>query len=39
VDFALTRYQKLSDTWSVKFATAGQLASTTVLESQEFYLG
>jgi hemolysin activation/secretion protein len=39
LDFAFARYQKLSDTWSVKFATAGQLASTTLLESQEFYLG
>jgi hemolysin activation/secretion protein len=38
-DFALTRYQKLSDPWSIKVAIAGQLASTSLLESQEFYLG
>ena len=39
VDFSYARYQKLSDTWSLRIATAGQLASTTLLESQEFYLG
>jgi hemolysin activation/secretion protein len=39
VDFAYTRYQKLSDIWSLKISTAGQLASTTLLQSQEFYLG
>jgi hemolysin activation/secretion protein len=39
LDFAYTRYQKLSDPWSLKISTAGQLASATLLESQELYLG
>ena len=39
LDFSYTRYQKLSDTWSLKFSTVGQLASTALLESQQFYLG
>lgn len=34
-----TRYQKLSDIWSLKMSAAGQLASTPLLASQEFYLG
>lgn len=34
-----TRYQKLSDIWSLKMSMAGQLASTPLLASQEFYLG
>ena len=34
-----TRYQKLSDEWSLSFTGAGQLASTTLLASEEFYLG
>ncbi len=39
VDFAYTRYQKLTDAWSLKFATGGQFASATLLQSQEYYLG
>jgi hemolysin activation/secretion protein len=39
VDFSFTRYQRITDSWSLKFATAGQLASTTLLELQQFYLG
>jgi hemolysin activation/secretion protein len=38
-DFAFTRYQKLNDVWSIKLATAGQLTSSTLLQSQEYYLG
>jgi hemolysin activation/secretion protein len=38
-DFAFTRYQKLNDAWSIKLATAGQLTSSTLLQSQEYYLG
>jgi hemolysin activation/secretion protein len=34
-----TRYQKIDDIWSVKMSLAGQLASTALLASQEFYLG
>ena len=34
-----TRYQPLSDAWSVKLAFAGQLASNALLASEEFYLG
>ncbi len=34
-----TRYQPLSDLWSVKLAFAGQLVSTPLLASEEFYLG
>ena len=34
-----TRYQKLTDIWSIKMSMAGQLASTPLLASQEFYLG
>jgi hemolysin activation/secretion protein len=34
-----TRYQPLSDAWSVKLAFAGQLVSTPLLASEEFYLG
>jgi len=39
LEFAYTRYQKLTDIWSLKFAAAGQWASTAMLASQEFYLG
>ena len=35
----LTRYQTLSDAWSVKVATAGQIASGPLFTSQQFYLG
>jgi hemolysin activation/secretion protein len=38
-DFYFTRYQKLSDIWSLKFSASGQLASTVLLTSQQFYLG
>ncbi len=34
-----TRYQTLSDEWSVKISAASQLASTPLLLSQQFYLG
>jgi hemolysin activation/secretion protein len=35
----LTRYQTLSDAWSVKVSTAGQIASGPLFTSQQFYLG
>lgn len=34
-----TRYQPLSDVWSIKLSFAGQIASTALLASEEFYLG
>ena len=34
-----TRYQTLSDAWSVKIAGAGQMASGPLFLSQQFYLG
>lgn len=34
-----TRYQTLSDTWSLKIAGAGQAASGPLYLSQQFYLG
>jgi hemolysin activation/secretion protein len=39
MDFWFTRYQTLSDAWSVKMSGAGQIASGPVLTSQQFYLG
>ena len=39
LDFSFTRYQPLSDFWSLKFSASGQLASTVLLASQQFYLG
>jgi hemolysin activation/secretion protein len=39
VNLAFTRYQTLSDVWSVKLSGAGQLASGPLLTSQQFYLG
>jgi len=39
LEFSYTRYQKLSDIWSLKLSAAGQVASTAMLASQEFYLG
>jgi hemolysin activation/secretion protein len=39
LEFAVTRLQPLNDNWSARFATAGQIASTALLSSQEFYLG
>ena len=38
-NFWLTRYQTLSDSWSVKMAAAGQVASGPLYTSQQFYLG
>lgn len=34
-----TRYQTLSDAWSVKLSAAGQMASGPLFTSQQFYLG
>jgi len=34
-----TRYQSLSDAWSLKLAAAGQVASGPLYNSQQFYLG
>lgn len=34
-----TRYQTLSDAWSVKLAAAGQVASGPLYTSQQFFLG
>ena len=39
VNFWYTRYQALSDAWSVKLAGAGQWASGPLFLSQQFYLG
>ncbi len=39
LDVFYTRYQPLSDIWSLKLSFAGQLASTALLASEEFYLG
>jgi hemolysin activation/secretion protein len=39
VQFAFTRIQMLNEVWSVRFAAAGQWASTPLLASQEFFLG
>jgi hemolysin activation/secretion protein len=39
LDFWFTRYQTLSDAWSVKLAAAGQMASGPLFLSQQFYLG
>ena len=39
LNFVFARYQKLSDAWSLKISAAGQLASTALLASQQFYLG
>jgi hemolysin activation/secretion protein len=38
-DFSFTRYQRLTETWSLKLSAAGQWASRPLLASQEFYLG
>jgi len=37
--FWLTRYQTLSDAWSIRVSTAGQVASGPLFTSQQFYLG
>lgn len=34
-----SRYQKITDSWSINFSATGQLASTALLSSEEFYLG
>jgi hemolysin activation/secretion protein len=39
VNFWFTRYQTLSDAWSVKIASAGQWATGPLFTSQQFYLG
>jgi hemolysin activation/secretion protein len=39
MDLWFTRYQTLSDAWSVKVAAAGQIASGPLFTSQQFYLG
>jgi hemolysin activation/secretion protein len=39
IDFWFTRYQTLSDAWSVKLSGAGQIASGPLFTSQQFYLG
>jgi hemolysin activation/secretion protein len=38
-DFAFSRYQPLSDVWSVKISAIGQWASGPLLIAQQFYLG
>jgi hemolysin activation/secretion protein len=38
-DLWFTRYQTLSDAWSVKISSASQFASNQLLTSQQFYLG
>jgi hemolysin activation/secretion protein len=37
--FSLSRYQALSDTWSIRAAGAGQFAGEPLMFSQQFYLG
>lgn len=39
LDFWFTRYQTLSDAWSVKLSMASQTASGPLFTSQQFYLG
>jgi hemolysin activation/secretion protein len=39
LDFWFTRYQALSDAWSVKLSMASQTASGPLFTSQQFYLG
>jgi len=39
LDLWFTRYQTLTDAWSLKISAASQLASTALLTSQQFYLG
>jgi hemolysin activation/secretion protein len=39
LNFWFTRYQTLHDAWSLKLASAGQLASGPMYLSQQFYLG
>jgi hemolysin activation/secretion protein len=39
LNYGYTRYQKLSDVWSVKIATSGQQAFSPLLSSMQFYIG
>jgi hemolysin activation/secretion protein len=39
MDGWFTRYQTLTDAWSVKIAAAGQIASGPLFTSQQFFLG
>ena len=39
LNLGFTRYQTLSDAWSLKLSGAGQLASGPLFTSQQFYLG
>ena len=39
LDGWFTRYQTLTDAWSIKIAAAGQIASGPLFTSQQFYLG
>ena len=39
LDFWFTRYQALSDAWSLKLSMASQTASGPLFTSQQFYLG
>jgi hemolysin activation/secretion protein len=39
LDVWFTRYQTLSDAWSMKLSAAGQTASGPLFTSQQFYLG
>ena len=39
LNFWFTRYQTITDAWSVKLAAAGQVASGPLFLSQQFYLG
>jgi hemolysin activation/secretion protein len=39
LNFWFTRYQTITDAWSLKLASAGQMASGPMFLSQQFYLG
>lgn len=39
INLSFTRYQSLTDAWSLKVSAAGQYASTQLLTSQQYYLG
>ena len=39
LNFWYTRYQTITDAWSLKLAAAGQVASGPLFTSQQFYLG
>ncbi len=39
VNGAITHYQNLVDSWSIKLAAAGQISSGPLLSSQQYYLG